>query len=245
MRGRQHRLRQRRRAWAREAESAVVIADLLVGAWCSGAPHRAMSAHRVDGCWPGNGGGQLMSNSLPSGSFIATASWSIPFSSKILIIVAPSSVSRLAPASTRSLRIGDRNGPTAAGADVQVKPVLDRLALGYHLEPNARTGATGIGDTVRADPQVFLGHSGIAPVIIPGGEASRRRLQPIPQRGGPKAGKPLPSAQSITSWKLTATCSLLGALEYLARRMPRSVRPASCPKSSWLPRIAAAPRAVI
>lgn len=100
---------------------------------------------------------------------------------------------------------GDRNSPPAAGADIRVNAVFDRLGLGHHLEPDSRAGAAGIDDAVCAEPQVFLGHADVSPVLIPGGEAGRRRLRFIAQGCGPKAGSRSGSAQSITSWKLIAT----------------------------------------
>ena len=105
----------------------------------------------------------------------------------------------MAPSSGQPSRLGidalpagrDRHGPPAAGADVQVQPVLGGLALGDNLEPDARAGATWIGDAVRANPQIRLGHPNVAPIIIPGGEAGRRRLKLVPQRGGREAAQPV------------------------------------------------------
>jgi hypothetical protein len=57
----------------------------------------------------------------------------------------------------------DRNGLPAAGVDVQVKPVLYRLAFGR------------LDDAVCADTQVYIGDPDIAPIIIPGAEANWRR----------------------------------------------------------------------
>jgi len=75
--------------------------------------------------------------------------------------------------------------------DVEVEPVLDGLALGHHLEPDARSATVRIDDAVLADAQVGLGYPHVTPVVIPGGEASRGRLKLISQRGGPEAGEPL------------------------------------------------------
>jgi hypothetical protein len=54
-----------------------------------------------------------------------------------------------------------------------------------------RTGAAGITDALHAKSQIFLGHADVAPILIAGGEAGRRRLGLIPPKRHPKAGKPL------------------------------------------------------
>src|SRR5260370_16464689 len=83
----------------------------------------------------------------------------------------------------------DRNRAAAADAEIEVQPVLHRLAVGYHLEPDPWPAACRIDDAVRTDAQLILWYPDISPVLIPAAEASRRRLQLIPQRGGPKASQ--------------------------------------------------------
>src|SRR5215475_12166509 len=131
-----------------------------------------------------------MSNSLSAGSFIATRS------DRSLLIRdfdhRGAQGSQPPGLGVDPLPAGcDRNGSSAAGADIQVQPVLDRLRLGYHLEPDARPSAARVDDAVYADPQVFLRQSDVAPVVIPGAVAGRRRLNLISQRRGPQARKPL------------------------------------------------------
>jgi hypothetical protein len=83
----------------------------------------------------------------------------------------------------------DRNRPPAADVDVEVEPVLDGLAFGHHLEPDARPAAIRIDDAVRADSQVGLRDSNVTPVVIPVGEASWGWLELISQSGSPEVGK--------------------------------------------------------
>ena len=44
----------------------------------------------------------------------------------------------------------DRNRAAATDTDIEVQPVLDRFAPRYHLEPDPRSPAVGVGDAVRA-----------------------------------------------------------------------------------------------
>src|ERR1039457_7027135 len=81
----------------------------------------------------------------------------------------------------------DRDRAAAADADIEVQPVLDRFALGYHLEPDPRPATAGIDDAVRAGAQLILGHPDVSPVRIPAGEAIWRRLKLVSQCGGPEA----------------------------------------------------------
>src|SRR5262249_6926394 len=85
----------------------------------------------------------------------------------------------------------DGNRPPAAGMDVKVEPVLDGLALGHHLEPDARPATLRIDDAVLADAQVGLGQSDVAPVVVPASKAGRGRLTFVSQGGGPEVGKPV------------------------------------------------------
>jgi hypothetical protein len=62
-----------------------------------------------------------------------------------------------------------------------------RTPLCYHLEPDPWPAACRIDDAVRADAQLILWYSDISPVLIPAVEASRRRLQLIPERSGSEA----------------------------------------------------------
>jgi hypothetical protein len=80
----------------------------------------------------------------------------------------------------------------------------------------------GIDDAVCADPQVFIRHPDIAPVVIPSGEGFGRRLKLIPQRGGPEAESRSGSVQPINNWKLTAT-SLSSALWNTSRQLEPSI----------------------
>ncbi len=50
----------------------------------------------------------------------------------------------------------DRNRAAATDTDIEVQPVLGRFALRYHLEPDPRPPAAGIGDAVRASAQLIL-----------------------------------------------------------------------------------------
>jgi hemerythrin-like domain-containing protein len=84
---------------------------------------------------------------------------------------------------------GEWNAATAAGVDVEMDPVLDRLAFRNDLEPDARPATAGVDDAVLTDPEVLLGQPHIAPVVVPGGEAVRRRFQLVAQRGGPEASE--------------------------------------------------------
>src|SRR5262249_23476961 len=70
---------------------------------------------------------------------------------------------------------GEWKVAASAGADVDVDPVLDRLVFRYDLEPDARPLTTGVGDTVLAEPEILLRQPQIAVVVVPGGEAVRRR----------------------------------------------------------------------
>jgi hypothetical protein len=75
--------------------------------------------------------------------------------------------------------------------DVEVQPVLERLAFGYYLEPDPRAVAVRIDDEFRTQSQFVLGYSDVAPVLIPVGDAGRGRLEDITQRGGPEPGQRL------------------------------------------------------
>src|SRR6185437_7955017 len=72
-----------------------------------------------------------------------------------------------------------------------VKPVLNRLDVRHHLEPEARPAARGIDDAVRAMPEEGLGKPEVAIVVIPGSEPLRGRFQHVPEGGGPEARKRL------------------------------------------------------
>src|SRR5262249_28541808 len=70
----------------------------------------------------------------------------------------------------------DRVRPAAADRDVEVQPVLERLLLRHHLEPDPRTLAGGVDDAVEADAELVLADTDIAPVVIPVVIAVRRWL---------------------------------------------------------------------
>ena len=85
----------------------------------------------------------------------------------------------------------DRDRPVAAGGDVEVQPVLHRLALRHPLEPDARAGAVWINDAVLADVEVFLADSEVAVIVVPAVEALRGRLEVVVQCRGPEPGEPV------------------------------------------------------
>jgi hypothetical protein len=62
---------------------------------------------------------------------------------------------------------GERHAAAAAGVDVKMDPVLDRLAFRDRLEPAARPATAGVDDPVLADPEVLIGQLRVAPVVVP------------------------------------------------------------------------------
>src|SRR6185437_9105944 len=86
--------------------------------------------------------------------------------------------------------------PTA-GVDVDVEPIASGLAVGHDLDPDAGSGAIRIDDAVRPPAQPGLRQSDVAPPVVPGGEAGRRRLQHVAQGLGPEAGQRLRVADAI------------------------------------------------
>src|SRR4051794_28768635 len=80
-----------------------------------------------------------------------------------------------------------RNSAAAAGMDVEVEAVLDRLAFRHDLEPDARPAAGRVDDAVLADPELLFRQAPVAPVVVPGGEAAGRRFELVVQRRGPEA----------------------------------------------------------
>jgi hypothetical protein len=105
--------------------------------------------------------------------------------------VAPRPASRRASANDPLPVDLERDGPPVAGVDVEMQPVLDRLAFGYYLEPDPGAVAVRIDDEVRTQSQLVLGHPDVAPLPIPIGEAGRGRLEDVTQRGGPELGQRL------------------------------------------------------
>src|SRR5579871_1305047 len=85
----------------------------------------------------------------------------------------------------------DRVRPLAAGANVEVQPVLDRLGLGLLPEPDARPTAVRVADPIDPVGQVLLGQADVAVVIVPGLEPSWGWRGLIAQRGGPEPGHPV------------------------------------------------------
>src|SRR5580704_17349429 len=85
----------------------------------------------------------------------------------------------------------------AAGVDVDVEPIARGLAVVHDLDPDAGSGAIRIDDAVRSPPEPGLGQPDVAPPVVPGGEAGRRRLQYVAQGLGPKAGQRLQVADAI------------------------------------------------
>ena len=81
----------------------------------------------------------------------------------------------------------DRNRAATARPDIDVPPVLDRLALRYDLEPDPRPFPAGIDDAVRAPAELIFRHAEVSLVRIPAGEAVGRRFELVAQRGGPEA----------------------------------------------------------
>src|SRR5215471_4748651 len=91
----------------------------------------------------------------------------------------------------------DREVPPAAGVDVEVEAVADGLAVGHDLDPDARSGAIRIDDAVRAPAEPGLGQPDVAPPVVPGDKAGRRRLQHVAQGLGPEAGQLLGVADAV------------------------------------------------
>ncbi len=100
-----------------------------------------------------------------------------------------------------------RDLPPAADVNVEVKPVLDRLALWYHLEPDPRAAAVRIADAILARAQFVLGHPDVTPVLIPVGEAGRGGSNVYPRAAAQNLASRSGSAQSITSWKSATMAS--------------------------------------
>src|SRR5215472_14935012 len=90
-----------------------------------------------------------------------------------------------------------REVPPAAGVDVEMKAVADGLAVGHNLDPDARSGAIRIDDAVRAPAEPGLGQSDVAPPVVPGDKARRRRLQHVAQGLSPEAGQLLGVADAV------------------------------------------------
>lgn len=63
------------------------------------------------------------------------------------------------------------NTAAAAGLNVEMEPVLDRLGFRNRLEPDARAVAARVDDAVVADIEVLLGQPDITPVVVPRCEA--------------------------------------------------------------------------
>jgi hypothetical protein len=82
-------------------------------------------------------------------------------------------------------------GALAAGVDVEVQPVLDRLGVRLDAEPDVRAMAVRVADPVRAVDQVLVGQPEIAVEIVPGSETSRGRRGFITLRGGLEPGQPV------------------------------------------------------
>src|SRR5215472_15581998 len=91
----------------------------------------------------------------------------------------------------------DREVPPAAGVDVEVEAVADGLAVGHDLDPDARSGAIRIDDGVRAPAEPGLGQPDVAPPVVPGDKAGRRRFQHVAQGLGPEAGQRLGVADAV------------------------------------------------
>jgi hypothetical protein len=72
------------------------------------------------------------------------------------------------------------NCAAATDTDIEMQPVLDRLTLRYHLEPDPRPPPVRIHDAVRAKAQLIPGHPDIPPVGIPALEPSCRLLPRSP-----------------------------------------------------------------
>src|SRR4029077_17557139 len=69
----------------------------------------------------------------------------------------------------------------AAGMDVEMQPVLDRLDVWNGVEPNGGPLASRVADPVSSFDQVFLGHPQVAVEVIPGSESSRDRREFVGQ----------------------------------------------------------------
>jgi hypothetical protein len=67
-----------------------------------------------------------------------------------------------------------------------VHPVLERLLLRHHLEPDPRASPGRIDDAVKADAELVLAHADGAPVVVPVVMAIRWRLEFVAKRGHPE-----------------------------------------------------------
>ena len=118
------------------------------------------------------------------------------------------SVSRLASASTRCMRV-------ASGSERLGKPLawmsrwrrfLTTLASG--ITWNQMLGRhRGIDDAVRANSQLTVGKPDVAPPVVPGSEPSGGGSS-ASRRAAARSGKRLGSLQSITSWNRAGMCSI-------------------------------------
>ncbi len=80
----------------------------------------------------------------------------------------------------------DRIGSPAADRDIEVQPVLERLLLRHHLEPDPRAPPGRIDDAVKAEAELVLAHADGAPVVVPVVIAIRRWLELVAKRSHPE-----------------------------------------------------------
>jgi len=161
-------------------------------------------------------GRQLMSNSLPSGSFMPIAKR-----------VCPSSDSGPGDAGahvgqTRCLGIHSllaklvRRLPVTAGVKVQMQPVLDHLGLGHPVEPDARPLTVRVADAVGSVDQVLVRNAELAVVVVPRGVTGRAGASSQPRAAAQNRASRSGSAQSMTSWKRAPTVVLSSRLVLLS-----------------------------
>src|ERR1039457_1625958 len=105
----------------------------------------------------------------------------------------------------------DRDRAAAADTDIEVQPVLGRFAIRYHLEPDPRPATAGIDDAVRAVPSSSSGTPRSRQYASQLAKPSGGGLSSYPSAAAQKRASGSGSAQSITSWKLTAIGLPLGA----------------------------------
>jgi hypothetical protein len=147
-------------------------------------PDRACAVPAAHG-----GCGQLMSNSLPSGSF-----------HRYRVVVDALSAQDGDHAGTEirqppglgvdSLPAGcDRDRPPAADVDVEVEPVLDGLAVRNHQDPDTRSSPIRIDDAVRAGSQFGPGNPDVAPQLVTAAaRTARERVSPATGRQRSSSG---------------------------------------------------------